>query len=758
MNCSVARRAWIRAGTLLLGGALAGLPAGLVAQGPSVPDPIQAAILASPDPEHPIFAEGRRVLVAERLREGETVVLDGRLDEPFWERAVPATDFIMQEPTVGGVPTERTEVRILYDRDNLYMGVTNFDSEPDRLLGNTMRRDEFLSADDRFMWTIDTFLDQRSGYFFEMNPSGLMADATFSGTGQQNRDWDGIWDARVHRSDLGWTLEIVIPFRTLNFDPDAPAWGINFQRTVRRKSEESLWTGHERNQGLRRMTSAGLLVGIQDVSQGIGLDLRPYAVARLTEAPGRTPPQGRTTRGDVGLDLYYNLTPSLRANLTVNTDFAETEVDQRQVNLTRFPLFFPEKRGFFLEGQSFFDIFTPSEIRPFFSRRIGLDEAGVPQGIDGGVKLTGQVGRSDIGALAVRTRDTEVAGEDFAVVRTRRRLLTQSSVGAIYTLRNPRGNGEGAWHTLGADVQLVTSNFLGTGQNLGAGGIVFTTPGPDTRDDHLAYGAFLQYPNDRWNGMFYALTVQPNHDPAVGFLRRRGFRSFNPNLTFSPRPAGHPLVRRLSFGARLSYLTDMERRLLTRELDLTVVSVETHAGDNVSANVLPSLERLERDFRIVPGVVLPAGTRYDFTRYRVGINTANRRILAVQAGYSWGGFFSGDRQDMSVELGIRPRPGVTIRTSAEWNSVRLPEGNFTTRVFRLVTDTQFNPRVYLVNNLQYDSVTRQVGWQGRFRWIMRPGNDLFLVYTHNWLDGEEFDGFQTVDRRGAVKVNFSHWF
>src|SRR5690606_24853069 len=201
----------------------------------------------------------------------------------------------------------------------------------------------FLSADDRFMWTIDTFLDQQSGYFFEMNPSGLMADAVMGPGGTNNREWDGIWDARVLRSEIGWTLEIVIPFRTLNFDPDVPAWGINSQRPVRRKNEESLWTSHERNQGLRRMATAGLLVGISDVSQGIGVDVRPYAVGRTSEAPGRAPAAGATTEGDFGVDLYYNVTPNLRANLTINTDFAETEVDQRQLNLTRFPLQFPEK-------------------------------------------------------------------------------------------------------------------------------------------------------------------------------------------------------------------------------------------------------------------------------------------------------------------------------------------------------------------------------------------------------------------------------
>jgi hypothetical protein len=714
----------------------------------------QGAYAASSNPDHPIFQSGKRMVVAERLLEGERVVLDGRLDEAFWQRAVPASDFIMQEPTLGGTPTERTEVRIMFDRDNLYMGVTAFDSEPNRLMGNTMKRDEFLSADDRFMWTIDTFLDQQTGYFFEMNPSGLMADAVMGPGMTNNREWDGIWDARARRSEIGWTLEIVIPFRTLNFDPDAPAWGINFQRTVRRKNEESLWTGHERNQGLRRMNNAGLLVGIQDVSQGRGLDIRPYAVARASEAPGRVPAAGRSSDGDVGLDLYYNITPFLRANLTINTDFAETEVDQRQLNLTRFPLLFPEKRGFFLEGGTFFDFYMPPEIRPFFSRRIGLDQQGVPQPIGGGLKLTGQAGRNDIGALVVRTSEIgEVDAESFAVMRMRRRVLTQSYVGGLYTLRSGDFGGGGDFHTLGADFRLVTSRFRGS-QNLDLGGGILATPNPNAQGDNLSFGLRLAYPNDVWNASIYAVEVQRNHDLAVGFLRRRDYRGYHPSFSYNPRPAGHPLVRRFTFGGDLALLTDMGNRTLTRELSLTPFRVETHSGDNFTINVVPTYERLVDPFPIFRGVTLPSGS-YDFTRYRVGVGTANRRVLAVQSSYTRGSFFSGDREEMALQLGIRPRAGVTLNVAAERNEVDLPEGSFTADLFRFVADTQLNPRVYLVNNLQYDSFSKQVGWQGRFRWIVRPGNDVFVVYTHNWFEPLGLDRFSTLDRRGATKINYT---
>lgn len=365
---------------------------------------------------------------AVRLAPGETIAVDGRLDEAAWERAVPATDFRQEDPDNGAPATERTEVRFLFSENSLFMSVICFDSSPDALMGNTMQRDAFLSADDRFMWTLDPYLDGRTGYFFEVNPSGAMGDSLLSGSnngGGAARAWDGIWNARVQKSEVGWTIEIEIPFRTLNFDPNAPAWGANFQRTVRRKNEESLWTGFERNQGLQRMTNAGLLEGITDVSQGIGLDVQPYGVGNYSAAPGRG--VDSTYTGDAGVDFIYSITPQLKANFTINTDFAETEVDDRQVNLTRFPLFFPERRDFFLEGNNFSDFSREfgDAVVPFFSRRIGLVD-GQPQRINYGAKVTGQVGSSDIGMLQVSTaaRDKQI-GEDFTVVRAKQRILRQ---------------------------------------------------------------------------------------------------------------------------------------------------------------------------------------------------------------------------------------------------------------------------------------------------------------------------------------------
>ena len=708
----------------------------------------------------------RRTITAERLLDGESLVLDGLLDEPFWLRAVPGTDFIQQDPILGGTPTERTQVRFAFDRDNLYMGVSNFDSEPDRMLGNTMKRDEFLRADDRFMWVMDTFLDQQTGYFFEMNPSGLMADSLMA-PGGGNREWDGIWDAKVLRSELGWTIELSLPFRTVNFDPNGTAWGVNFQRTIRRKNEENVWTGHLRNQGLRRLSNAGLLLlDLSDVSQGMGLDAKPYLAATGSDSPGRETPTPLTGTADVGADLFYNVTPGLRANLTVNTDFAQTEVDQRLVNLTRFPLFFPEKRDFFLDGATFFNFYLGRSrqepniaVQPFFSRRIGLDAAGLPQKIDFGTKLTGQAGQQDIGFLHVRTGDDgDAIGEDFTVARVQRRILRQSTVGAFYSRRHARAANTTEFQTAGLDFRLATATFRGTSNLEFNGFFLWSTNPVQTTGDNLAYGLRIDYPNDRWEARMSFTEVQENHAPAIGFTPRTGFRGYGPRLRFAPRPDRHPWLRQMAFGLDADLRTDVENRFLTRRLDFTLLQMELHSQDNFEISVVPTYERLENDFEISSEIVLPAGAEYDFNRFRVAFQTANRRVLALQSRVEVGSFFSGDREEITLTLGVRPRPGVTINLEQEWNRVSLAEGSFETRLFRVIADTQFSPWIYLVNNVQYDSVSDVIGWQSRIRWILTPGNDLFVVYTQNWIDSLELDRFTTQDRRASAKFVFTHRF
>ena len=492
------------------------------------------------------------------------MVIDGAPDEAAWQKAVPATNFLQRDPENGAPATEKTEVRVLFDRDRIILGVICFDSEPTRLLGNQMQRDQPFEADDRFLVAIDPFFDGRSGYFFEINPSGAMGDGLITGPtgggdfgGEMNKSWDGIWIARVRRTAIGWTAEIEIPFKTVNFNPDTDTWGANFQRTVKRKNEESLWTGWLRDEGLTRMSNAGRIAGIDGISQGIGLDLKPYVLGSASAAPGRNRP---ATIGDydIGLDAFYNLTPALKANFSVNTDFAETEVDERRTNLTRFPLFFEEKREFFLDGANFFE-FPGGEESPFFSRRIGLN-AGEPQPIVYGAKLIGQASRYDIGFLQVRTREEnlivdltplQLKGEDFTVARVKRRFGSQSSIGMIYTRRGTHDSIVDPRHTAGADVTIATPDFVG-GSTLDSGAWYIHTSKPDFLTDDGdrpdagrsdSYGWNASVSKDPYQVEMSFKEVQPAYDAAVGFTPRRNFRSWNPELNWAPRFENHRWIR-----------------------------------------------------------------------------------------------------------------------------------------------------------------------------------------------------------------------
>lgn len=711
-------------------------------------------------------ADDARTVFAERLAPGEVVRIDGVHDEPTWQRAAPATDFVQREPVNGAPASERTHVRMVYDDHRLVLAIEAFDSEPSGVLGNQMQRDDEFETDDSFAWSIDTFLDGRTGYYFEINPAGAMADGLIlppgggggGGGGSINRSWDGIWVARVRRTAAGWAAEVEIPFRTLNFDPSLAQWGVNFQRTVRRKNEESVWTGHALNQGFTRMVNAGRVVGFRGLSQGLGLDLVPYAAGTLASAPGRGRPDLSGGR-DVGLDAFYNFTPALRLNVSINTDFAETEVDQRRVNLTRFPLFFPEKRAFFLEGSSYFDFgrMPGRAVTPFFSREIGRGDNGQPQRIDAGAKLTGRAAGLDIGLMQVRTGGDAGIGEDFSVARVRRPFFTQSYIGALYTRRSSRAPGDVDRQTVGLDLALQTSTFRGD-RNLDASAFVLHTAGAEAAGGGAGFGARVAYPNDPWTASVSALELQPGYSPAIGFVERRGFRQYNPQIEWSPRLDGHRWIRGLEFSLDWNIQTDLQNRALTRELELTLLQVNAHDGGRYQFVVSPQFERLEEDFEISDGVVLPAGGAYAFTRYQVEWQTADHRMVSVAPEISWGRFFSGHRRDYTVELSVRPRRGVSLALEAERSVLDLSEGSFAADVYRLAANTQFSPWASLANTLQYDTVSRDLGWQARFRWIRRPGNDLYLVYTHNWREfvtpGQR-RRLSTLDNRLATKLVYT---
>ena len=764
---------------------------------------VLALILPAVHPEAVSAQAGNGAPVhALRLAEDERIDLDGRIDEAAWSRAMVISDFTQQEPVEGGAPSRETEVRVAYDRDNLYIAAIMFD-DPAGILARQRARDAFLFTDDRFAWVLDTFRDGRTGYYFETNPAGVLGDGLVTGTGGRggggggggggfggfNRSWDGIWEVRTARRDDGWSAEIQIPFRTLNFNPDDGSWGINFQRSIRRNREEILWRGYRRNEGLNRLVFAGELTGLEDLSQGIGLEAVASAIGSWRNTPGESDPT--TFPRDVSLDLNYSVTPSLRASFSLNTDFAEVESDQRRVNLTRFPLRFPERRDFFLEGSSVFTFAPRSGPQPFFSRRIGI-EGGQQVPIDYGVRLTGQYAGVDLGFYQMGTGThsylAEVEVEDpahadfnrieresFTVARARVPILEQSSIGAIYTQRRTATDADGFApadrHTLGADLDYRTRNFLGR-NNFEAEAFVVWNSNPDPAEarsfqDLSAWGARINFPNDLWSGHVSYREFGDDYSPAVGFVTRNDFRRVEPRIGWSPRP-NIDWLRQVEVSVQLRNLWEMGTGILEeQELQLNVIELDFESGDNLSFEAVRTLEYLDRDFEISDGITITPG-EYTMWDYRVRARTTSRRPVSVRGGVNYGGFWNGERARVDVNANFRPNPGINLETGFERNAVALPRGTFVTNLYRLEGNWDPTPWVGVTNQFQYDDVSRVLGLFMRLRWILKPGNDLFLVYTHNWrnLDAGLLDqprdpewlDLQTLSRGAAIKLNYTYRF
>ncbi len=734
-------------------------------------------------------------LEAYRLPDGATIQLDGRILEDFWLSAVPISDFTQQEPVEGGQPSERTEVWVAYDDDNLYIGAIIYD-DPEGILAFQRERDATLTTDDRFQWILDTFNDGRTGYFFEINPAGLMGDGLISGGGGggrgpgrggggggfggggSNKAWDGIWEARTARRPDGWSAEIRIPFRTLNFDPDSDTWGINFQRTIRRRQEEILWRGWRRNEGLRRPIYAGELRGLQGMSQGLGLEAVPSSIFGWREG-GEANTTPTTYPRDISLDLNYSITSSLRASFSVNTDFAEVESDQRRVNLTRFPTRFPERRDFFLEGSGVFSFAPSSGVQPFFSRNIGL-KSGQQIPINYGTRMNGQVGQYELGFYQIGTGEhsffeeddgtTVVPTEQFTAARVKRRIFEQSSFGAIYTRRSTAQDESGftpeIGHTAGVDLQLSSRRFLGD-NNADFSAFAVWNSNPDPTENLglgnlTARGIRFNFPNDVWSGHLSYRELGSDYRPTLGFVTRRNFRRVEPRINYSPRPESIDWIRSLNFHAQFRNQTQLGTGILEeREWDFTLLGVRFQSGDNFNFNAKRTYEFLDATYEVSEGIFIEPG-EYTNWEYSLRGGTAGQRRVSLFGGVTRTGFWNGNRTGYGGRITFRPNPGVSIGTNIQLNKVTLPQGNFNANLYEIETDWSPSPWISTTGQVRYDDQTGLVGLFARLRWIITPGNDFYLVYTQNWqnlgtniLDDRDLI---TLSRGGSVKMNYVYRF
>lgn len=717
----------------------------------------------------PGWSGDARHTTAARAVEG--VHIDGVLDEDVWRDSATIGEFVQSEPNSGQPPTEPTEVWVAYTEDALYIAVRCLDSSPETIFATAMSRDATLYFDDSIELLLDTFHDRRNAYFFATNPAGALVDGRITENRYPDMSWDGIWYVKTTIDDQGWTAEFQIPFKTLAFNPSVDAWGFNVSRNLSRLREESRWASPSLDIRFTNVAMAGAVDGLEDLSQGIGLDVKPYGIIGLSRDTTGTD-RVKMVR-DAGVDIFYRVTANLISSTTFNTDFAETEVDTRQVNLTRFPTFFPEKRAFFLEDAGVFQFGLSSSrgsgrritgggggsgrgptMMPFFSRRIGLvEKQEVP--ILVGQKLTGKAGRFDVGLLEVMTRDSDVApGQNFFVGRTKLNFWKQSYIGAIVTHGEPTGKTSNS--VAGADIKVSTSNFLGRRKNFRVTmyGIKSNTPGVSSRD--LSYGGEVSYPNDLLYTRYRWQEIGENFNPALGYVRRSGVRTSSIMTRLGPRPDFWN-IRQISIMFYYGrYYSTIHNATESSYFYITPIELEFHGGERLEYRMRPRFERLFEPFEIHDDIAIPTGD-YSYFAHEFSYHNATNKPWFYNVEYQTGSFYSGNSNQLTTMLAWKKSARLNTSFELEQYWVRLKEGNFNTRLALFRFNYSFNPYVTVSNFVQYDTDSRNIGMQSRLRWIIKPGNEIYLVLNHAWQENP-LDRWEALRTDVRAKVNYTFRF
>lgn len=694
--------------------------------------------------------QGRITVRATRLT--EPLHLDGKLDDPVYSRVRSVSDFIQQEPDEGAPETEKTEAWIFFDDTTLYVAVRFWDSHPERMMASEMRRDHpNIRQDENLSLVLDTDYDRRNGYYFATNPLGAIRDQAIGDEGRNNNlDWNTVWDVKTSMDDRGWAVEMVIPFKSMRFKNVGPqVWSFNLRRTVKWKNETSSLAPIQIARGGRGLfifSEAATLVGVEVPGSNRNFEIKPYALPSLTTDREAAEPLSNHPDAAFGFDAKYGLTSGLIADLTFNTDFAQVEEDQQEVNLTRFSLLFPEKREFFLEGQAIFafgggssggggeggggtsnDSLAPI---PFFSRRIGLTEEGEDP-IRVGGRVAGRAGPFQIGAVNIQTKG--VAGNplipptNFSVMRVRRDVLARSDIGVIGTYRNTSlTEGAGSNSVFGVDGNfaffqnlILNASYLASRTTLEKEG---TAAG-----DNSTYRGNLDYGGDRYGLQLEHLYVGEGFQPELGFLAREAFRRNFAQGRFSPRPESIPWIRRLVWETDFDRITDTGGRLETRKATAKF-RAEFENSDRAEVEYTNNFEFLREEFEISDGVFVPVG-EHGFEDVKLQYTLGAQRRLPSTISYRRGSFWTGQRDTLTFNGRVQAGSKFTLEPRLSLNSVTLPEGDFNTNLVSARVSYTFSPRMALGSFIQYNSGSDSVSASVRFRWEYQPGSDLFFVYS-----------------------------
>ncbi|HEY5666909.1 MAG TPA: carbohydrate binding family 9 domain-containing protein [Gammaproteobacteria bacterium] len=718
------------------------------------------------------------------VRNDVVINVDGVLDEAVWGRVTLIDDLHQVEPVEFAEPSQRTEIRVFYDDEALYVGARLWDTEADRITANVLRQGDGLDSEDRITIILDPYLDRRSGYRFELNSNGVRWDALYQDTTRVESNWDGIWQGGATRDDEGWTAELRIPFKTLSFNPNTTSWGINFERSVQRVGEKIGWVSRNRqlNPGV-----AGTATGFEGVQQGRGLDVVPsFSVSRAEDFRVNG---GSSSDTEPSLDVFYKVTPSLNAALTINTDFSATEVDDRQVNLSRFSLFFPEKRDFFLQdsdifefgrvgsqgGTNFFsggsfdgtrNFAVPTSAfqnaRPFFSRRLGLSATGVPVDIEAGAKLSGRVGRWNVGSLLIRQDQfQDVDASDIFVGRLAANVLEESAVGVIMTDGDPRSNRDSS--LIGTDFRYRNSRLSG-GRLVQAQAWYQQTDNEGLEGEDRAYGAGFSVPNAQgWRYGYEFKVIEENYLPAVGFIDRTGVRDTQANFGYQYRSRDSRRMIRGIYSGIDYYRQDLlgTGRLDTEILGVRLLSLDTNRNDRLFTQYTFNREILLEPFTIYRApddpdrtvVIQPGDYRYE--ELRLGGSSGQQRRLAVGGSYTFGDFYNGSSDAYNANINWRPSERMRFSVNYRVNEVELPEGDFTTRLTSFRAELILSATLSWVNLIQYDNISENIGLNSRLHWIPQAGREGFIVFNHSVVDPDRNDSFHSATADLSVKFSYT---
>ena len=714
-------------------------------------------------------AQGHAVLRTTRLT--SPIAFDGRLDEPFYKTVPAASGFIQQEPTEGSPASDKTEFWVFFDDKNVYVGARLWETHPDRRVTSDMRRDASnMYNNDHIAVLFDTFDDHRNGFGFSSNAQGGMFDWQVTNE-QPSNNWNGLWDVRTANFDQGWTVEFVIPFRSMRFKEGSHEWGVNVRRMVRWRNELTFLSQVPVSwgrRGLSKVSSVGTLVGLESPSKLRNLDVKPYALGSTTTNHRATPPLSNRGAGEFGVDAKWGITQSIVTDFTYNTDFAQVEDDEAQVNLTRFSVLFPEKRDFFLEGQDVFNFAGAganqggggqgptaipmggggggsSNVTPivFFSRRIGLQNGQVIP-ILGGARLLGRGNGFQVGALQMRTEEVGTAAapaSDFSVVRVNRDILKRSRVGMIATRRGPGASGGDDGYSYGVDSTINPLEQLAINTYwAGSSGAVGTV------NDRSSYRGNLT-----WNADLTGLQVEhmflgDHFNPEIGFLRRTAFRRSYGQARFSPRPARWKAVRKFYYEGSYDYFEDRNGRPESREAQ-AASRAELSNGDQWAVEYSKSFEGLEASFQVTPGVVVPAGD-YRFQQTKLLYTSSPQRPVSGTLMLTYGGFYGGTLRELTWRGRLEFGPRFYAEPTISLNTFATPFGDGKANILSSRLTYTLTPRMFASALVQYQSASNAVSTNARFRWEYQPGSELFVVYS----DGRNTTGpgFPELDNRSLV--------